>query len=72
MKKMAEIRALSEEELRRKMEEARQELFHLRIQKRTGGVEKPSRFRELRRLLARVQTVLHEQRRGTSPSGAKP
>ncbi len=53
------------------LQEARQELFHLKIQKRTGGVEKPSRFRELRRLVARIQTVLAEQRQGQRLSGAR-
>jgi len=47
---------LSDELLRLKKEQ-----FNLRFQRATGQLEKPSRIREVRRDIARVQTVLREK-----------
>ena len=56
-----EIRDLSNEELLSKIEEAKQELFNLRFQQATGSLEKPSRITELRKLVARMKTILRER-----------
>ena len=56
-----EIRELSNEELLSKIEEAKQELFNLRFQQATGSLEKPSRITELRKLVARMKTILRER-----------
>ena len=56
-----EIRDLSNEELLSKIEEAKQELFNLRFQQATGSLEKPSRINELRKLVARMKTILRER-----------
>ena len=56
-----EIRDLSNEELLSKIEESKQELFNLRFQQATGSLEKPSRINELRKLVARMKTVLRER-----------
>ena len=56
-----EIRELSNEELLSKIEEAKQELFNLRFQQATGSLEKPSRINELRKLVARMKTILRER-----------
>ncbi len=56
-----EIRELSTEEILSKIEESKEELFNLRFQQATGSLEKPSRLRELRRLVARMKTVLRER-----------
>ena len=56
-----EIRELSNEEILSKIEETKEELFNLRFQQATGSLEKPSRLRELRRLVARMKTVLRER-----------
>ena len=56
-----EIRELSNEEILSKIEESKEELFNLRFQQATGSLEKPSRLRELRRLVARMKTVLRER-----------
>ena len=56
-----EIRDLSNEELLSKIEESKQELFNLRFQQATGSLEKPSRITELRKLVARMKTILRER-----------
>jgi len=56
-----EIRELSNEEILKKLEESKEELFNLRFQQATGSLEKPSRIRELRRLVARMKTILRER-----------
>ena len=56
-----EIRKLSNEEITKKIEESKEELFNLRFQQATGSLEKPSRINELRKLVARMKTILRER-----------
>ena len=56
-----EIRELSNEELNKKIEESKEELFNLRFSQATGNLEKPSRINELRKLVARMKTILRER-----------
>ena len=56
-----EIRELSNEEITKKIEEYKEELFNLRFQQATGNLEKPSRIRDLRHTVARLKTVLKER-----------
>ncbi len=55
--KIKEIRELSVEELSKKLREMREELLNLNIRKGTGQVENTARIRELRRDIARFETV---------------
>ena len=59
--KVKEIRELSTEEINKKLVEAKEELFNLRFQQATGTLEKPSRIRDLRHTVARMNTVLKER-----------
>jgi large subunit ribosomal protein L29 len=56
-----EIRNLTTEELTKKIEEFKEELFNLRFEQATGNLEKPSRIRELRKTIARIKTVIRER-----------
>lgn len=56
-----EIRELSNEEINAKISEYKEELFNLRFSQATGNLEKPSRIRELRKLVARMKTILRER-----------
>ena len=56
-----EIRNLSNEEILAKIDEYKEELFNLRLSQATGNLEKPSRIRELRKLVARMKTILRER-----------
>ncbi len=59
--KNSEIRNMSTEDLTKKIEEYKAELFNLRLSQATGNLEKPSRIRELRKLVARMKTILRER-----------
>ena len=56
-----EIRKLSNEELAKKIDESKAELFNLRLSQASGSLEKPSRIRDLRKLVARMKTILRER-----------
>ena len=56
-----EIRNLSTEEIIKKIENNKEELFNLRFSQATGNLEKPSRINELRKLVARMKTILRER-----------
>ena len=56
-----EIRELSNEEIITKINEYKEELFNLRFSQATGNLEKPSRINELRKLVARMKTILRER-----------
>ena len=59
--KNSEIRDLTSEEIIAKIEEYKEELFNLRFSQATGNLEKPSRIHELRKLVARMKTILRER-----------
>jgi len=56
-----EIRELTNEEITKKIEEYKEELFNLRFNQATGNLENPARIRELRKLIARMKTILRER-----------
>ena len=56
-----EIRELSNEEILSKIKQSKEELFNLRFQQATGSLDKPSRINELRKLVARMKTILRER-----------
>ena len=56
-----EIRDLSNEEILSRIEEYKEELFNLRFQQATGSLEKPSRITEIRKLVARMKTILRDR-----------
>lgn len=56
-----EIRNMSTEEITKKIEEYKEELFNLRLSQATGNLEKPSRIKELRKLVACMKTILRER-----------
>ncbi len=63
----ADLRDLGVPELTKRLQEARQELFNLRLQRASGKLLNPARVVLMRRTVARLLTVLGE--RGT-PEGA--
>ena len=62
--KISDARNLTDSELVSKKKDARQEYFNLRLQQTTGALEKPSRLNELRKEVAKLETVLSERRLG--------
>ena len=60
--KTSDLRNLKSGEVESKLSEAREELMKLRFQAVTGQLTDSSRLRSLRREIARMQTVLREQK----------
>jgi large subunit ribosomal protein L29 len=56
-----EIRNLTDDEIRTRLEESYEELFNLRFQLAIGQVKDPSRITLLKRDIARLKTVLRER-----------
>ena len=61
---LKELRALTNEELVTKIKESKKELFDLRLKQSTGSLEKPARIHELRKNIARMNTILAERENG--------
>ena len=61
MTKTKDLINLSEEELIAKETALRRELFELNQQRYSGRVEKPHLFRQIRKDIARIQTVLTDK-----------
>ncbi len=62
--KVKDVRDLTSEELQRKLESLKGELFNLRFQVATGQLDNPMRMREVRKTIAQVKTVLRERELG--------
>ena len=60
---MKETRNLTKEELMAKRLDMKRELFNLRVQQVSGKNENPARFGQIRRDIARIETILNEKRR---------
>lgn len=60
--KAKDVRAFSSEELGQKERALKKELFDLKYQRKIGRVEKPSRFKLIKRDIARILTVLTERK----------
>jgi large subunit ribosomal protein L29 len=58
--KTTELREMDEDELEGRLADARQELFNLRFQHVTGQLDNYARLRQVRRDIARIQTILRE------------
>lgn len=61
--KIKEIRELTIDELSARRRDLSQERFNLRLQQQSGQLEKPSQLREIRREIARIETVITERNR---------
>jgi large subunit ribosomal protein L29 len=61
MTKAVELRELDSDALQQKARELDDQLFRMRIKKSLGQLEAPGKIRNVRRDLARIQTVLREK-----------
>jgi large subunit ribosomal protein L29 len=69
--KNTELRLLSTEELRTKLQDARQEVMNLRFQVVTGQLSDTSRIPITRRTIARYETLLRERELAPAKEGDK-
>jgi large subunit ribosomal protein L29 len=65
---MTKIRALSVEEINKKIADLKEELFNLKFQAALGNIEKPARIGEIKRTIARMKTVLTEKENASKVS----
>jgi large subunit ribosomal protein L29 len=61
--KARELRELSDEELAKRLDESREELFRLRFQVATGALENTARLKLAKNDVARILTVQRERER---------
>jgi len=61
MIKPNELRNLTPDEIRQKLEVFKQDLFTLRSEARSGRIEKPHRIHEVKTDIARCETILREK-----------
>ena len=62
--RVREIREMSPEERRKKLNELRAELMRIRTMIKAGGsIENTSRIRELRKAIARILTIENEEKK---------
>ncbi len=57
----AELRELNDTELEHRLGEAKEELFNLRFQNATGQLDNIARIPQVRRDVARIETLLRER-----------
>jgi large subunit ribosomal protein L29 len=65
--KAEDLRAKTDDQLETQLRELKREQFNLRFQAATNQLERPARIREVRRDIARIQTLQGERAR----AGAK-
>jgi large subunit ribosomal protein L29 len=58
--KPRELRDLTKDEILVRKEELEKEIFNLKIRQATKQIDNPLKIRTLRRELARITTILHE------------
>ena len=66
--KSAQVRDMSEDELKDELIKLKKEQFNLRFQTASGQLEKTARVREVRRDIARIKTILTEKTKGAAAS----
>ena len=59
--KTADLRELNDTELEHRLGEAKEELFNLRFQNATGQLDNVARIPQVRRDVARIETLLRER-----------
>ena len=62
--KTNELREMTVEELANRSRELRKDALNLRIQQASGQLENPARLKEIRREVARMETIISERRLG--------
>ena len=71
MAKKEDVKVATDDQLASQLGELKREQFNLRFQSATNQLEKPSRVREVRRTIARIET-LQTARSTASDQNAKP
>ena len=70
--KAGDWRLVGDEEILKSQQDLKKELFDLRFQAATEALDNPARIGQIRKDLARIQTVLWERTQGKPPEGENP
>ena len=70
MMKPSQIRELAPDEMQARIAELQEELFRLKFRGATETLDDPLRLRVIRRDIARLKTVLHEEKTKQTKAGA--
>lgn len=68
MSSIEDIRKMTREEREKRLQELRAELARLKAQAHRGSLENPSSIRKIKREIARILTVMNEEKLGKSKS----
>ena len=68
--KPSDIRALSEDQMKEELVKLKKEQFNLRFQRATGQLENTARMRQVRRDIARIQTIARVKQAEAASSAA--
>ena len=61
MIKANELRNMTVDEIRLKLEALKKDLYHLRTEAKAGRIEKPHKINEARKDIARCETIIKEK-----------
>ncbi|MBX6425269.1 MAG: 50S ribosomal protein L29 [Variibacter sp.] len=65
--KAEDLRTMTPDQLRDELLKLKKEQFNLRFQRATGQLENTARVRQVRRDIARIQTIAREKRAAAQP-----
>lgn len=68
--KFSEIKELTVKELLARRHEMRQEVFNLRIQQKSGQLERPHMLHTIRKDIARLQTAINQKLKESAKQAA--
>lgn len=61
MMKANELRNMTVDEIRLKLESLKKDLFNLRTEAKAGRIEKPHKIKDARKDIARCETIMREK-----------
>ena len=61
-----DLKQNTDDQLQQQLGELKREQFNLRFKAATNQLEKPSRVKEVRRTIARIQTLQHQRARANA------
>ena len=64
--KIKELREMSNEELATRRRDLKEEMLNLRVQQESGQLENPARLRQVRRELARIETIFTQRKQAAA------
>jgi large subunit ribosomal protein L29 len=59
--KLREINKLTKDQLHKNLDKFKKDLFNLRFRKTNGQLTNPSKFRETRKTIARITTLINKK-----------